>query len=208
MAKQINDSDELIRLAASGDGDARDALMAKHRSRLKRMVRIRIHPRLQRRIDESDVVQEALLDAAGRLDEYVGDQSVSFFLWLRQITTHKLIDLHRRHLGAARRDVRHEVSLHGGWLPSANSASLATQLLGGLTSPSAAAVKAETQQLVQEALSSMDPIDREVLALRHFEQLSNGEAAKVLAISQSACSNRYVRALARLKQLLPQFSGL
>jgi RNA polymerase sigma-70 factor (ECF subfamily) len=208
MPRRTNDSNELIRRAARGDNDAREALMAKHRSRLKRMVRVRLHPRLLRRVDESDVVQEAFLDAARRLDEYLRSPPVPFFLWLRQITAHKLIDVHRRHLGAARRDLRGEVALHGGWLPSASSASLAAQLLGRQTSPSAEAVKAEVQRVVQEALGNMDPMDREVLALRHFEQLSNGEAALVLGISESACSNRYVRALARLKQILRRFPGL
>jgi RNA polymerase sigma-70 factor (ECF subfamily) len=208
MPRGKNDSNELIRQAARGDRDAREALFARHRARLKRMVRVRLHPRLLRRIDESDVVQDVLLDASSRLDEYLQRPPVPFFLWLRRITAHKLVDVHRRHFLAARRDLRAEVPLHGGWLPSATSASLAAQLLGGLTSPSSAAVKAEMQRVIREALSQMDPLDREVMALRHFEQLSNGEAALVLEINESACSNRYVRALARLKQILRPFPGL
>jgi len=202
------DSAQLIRQAVAGDGDARDALFAQHRTQLKRLVRLRLHPRLSKRIDESDVVQEALLDAAQHVHEFRNDGSMPFFLWLRQITLHKLLDLHRRHLGAARRNVRLEVPLHGGLLPSATSASLAAQLLAGLASPSSAAAKAETQRLVQEALQSMDPIDREVLVLRHFERLNNCEAAQVLEIGASACSNRYVRALGRLKKIVKQIPGL
>ena len=185
--------------------NAAGELFAEHRSRLKRMVQLRLHPRLRRRIDESDVVQEALLDAARRLPEFEGS-GASIFVWLRQITVHKLLDVHRRHLGAARRDVRREILRYGG-LASATSASLAAQLQAGLTSPSSAAARKETQRLVQTALQSMDPIDREILVLRHFEQLSNGEAAQVLKIAESACSNRYVRALGRMKQILNQVSG-
>ena len=127
-----------------------------------------------------------------------------FFLWLRQLTGQKLIDLHRQHLGARMRDAGQEVSLYRGALPQASSQSLAAQLLGRLTSASQAAIRAETQLRVQEALNSMDPIDREVLALRHFEQLSNGETAQVLGLSESAASNRFVRALMRLKEIMAQ----
>jgi RNA polymerase sigma-70 factor (ECF subfamily) len=171
------------------------------------MVRLRLHPRLNQRLDESDVVQEAFFDAACRLQEFTSQGSITFFLWLRQITAHKLIDLHRRHLGASRRDIRLEVALPEPF-PSAMSASLAAQLLAGISSPSSAAAKAETQRLVQEALESMHEIDREVLALRHFERLSNAETAHVLQVSESACSNRYVRALGRLKQIIKQIPGL
>jgi RNA polymerase sigma-70 factor (ECF subfamily) len=207
MASPSHNSSHLVRLAAAGDATARDVLFAEHRMRLKRMVRLRLHPRLQARIDESDVVQDVLLEAARCLPEYASHPPLPFFLWLRRITLHKLIDLHRRHLGAARRDARVEVPIQGS-LPAATSAALAAQLLGGLTSPSGACAKKERQRLVQDALQGMDAIDREVLALRHFERLSNAEAAHVLEISESACSNRYVRALARLKVILKDVPGL
>ena len=116
------------------------------------------------------------------------------------MTGQRLLQVHRRHLGAAMRDAGREVSLYRGALPQASSASLAAQLLGRLTSASQAAVRAEMQVQLQEALNGMDPIDREVLALRHFEELSNGEAAEVLGLSKTAASNRYVRALGRLKE--------
>lgn len=208
MTSHRNDSSRSVRRTAEEDARAREALFAEHCERLKRVVRIRIHPRLHGRIDESDVVQEVLLEASRQLTEHAQDPPLSFFLWLRQIATHKLVDLHRRHLGAARRDARLEVSLHGAVSPAATSAALAAQLLAGLTSPSSAAIKKETRRLVQEALQSMDPIDCEVLMLRHFERLTNGEAAHVLEISESACSNRYVRALARLKKILNGVPGL
>ncbi|MEX2187377.1 MAG: sigma-70 family RNA polymerase sigma factor [Pirellulales bacterium] len=207
MTSDLNDSDLMLSRAIAGDDRARDTLFAKYRDRLKRMVRLRLHPQLHRRVDESDIIQEAFLEASRRLGEYESGVPCSFFLWLRQITSHKLVDVHRRHLGAARRDLRRELQLHGGLLPTATSASLAVQLLAGLTSPSGAAVKAEARQLIHDALQSLDPIDREVLALRHFEQLSNGEAARILEISESACSNRYVRALGRLRQIVKEIPG-
>jgi RNA polymerase sigma-70 factor (ECF subfamily) len=204
----LSDPKDLLTRAERGDVAARDALFALHRARLKRMVRLRLNPRLQRRVDESDVVQEALLEAAQRFPEFAARRPLPFFLWLRQLTSHKLVDVHRRHLGAACRDVRYELALHNGSYSAANSTSLAAQLLAGLTSPSNAAIKEERRRILHEALDSMDDIDREVLALRHFEQLSNMEAAQVLGIADSACSNRYVRALLRLKQILQQVADL
>jgi RNA polymerase sigma-70 factor (ECF subfamily) len=106
------------------------------------------------------------------------------------------------------RDAGQELSLYRGGLPMASSVSLAAQLLGRLTSPTLAAVRAEVQVRLQEALNSMDPLDREVLTLRHFEELSNGETALVLGIQKSAASNRYVRALKRLKDILSAMPGL
>src|SRR5215470_13235870 len=163
---------DLLDRAAAGDTAAVAELFSRYRKRLKRMVRLRLSRHLQGRLDDSDVLQDACLEAAKRLPEYLRDRPLPFFLWLRHITGQKLIDAHRRHLGAKMRDAACEVSLHRGAMPAASSASLAAQLLGRLTSPSLAAVKAETRIRVQEALNSMDPIDREVLALRHFEQLN------------------------------------
>jgi RNA polymerase sigma-70 factor (ECF subfamily) len=130
------------------------------------------------------------------------------FLWLRLVTGQKLIDLHRHHLGTKMRDAGVEVSLHRGALPVASSVSLAELLLGRLTSPTRAAQRAEMQLRLQEALNRMDPVDREVLILRHFEELSNVETAHVLGLEKTAASNRYIRALKRLKGVLSSFSGL
>src|SRR5262249_48261176 len=129
------------------------------------------------------------------------------YLWLRALTGQRLVDLHRRHLGAEMRDAGREVSLHRGALPTASSASLAQQLLAGLTSPAQAALRAGVQLRLQEALNSMDPVDREVLVLRHFEELSNVEAAEVLGIATAAASKRYIRALRRLKAILNAVPG-
>jgi len=198
----FSDPDDLLRRAGGGDQEAVAALFALHRERLERMVRLRMDRRLQGRIDSSDVLQETYLEAARRVAEFARQPTTSVYLWLRFLTAQKLVDLVRRHLGSKMRDAGQEISLHRGALPQASSVSLAAQLLGHFTSPSQAVIRAETQLRVQEALNSMDPIDREVLALRHFELLSNGEVAQVLGLTKAAASNRYIRALKRMKDVL------
>jgi RNA polymerase sigma-70 factor (ECF subfamily) len=207
MTENHSTSDDLIRRASSGDQEALAQVFALHRDRLRQMVRLRLDRRLQGRLDPSDVLQEAYLDFSRRLPDYARDPAMPFYLWLRFLTGQRLIDLHRQHLGTQMRDAGQEVSLYRGALPQASSASLAAQLLGRLTSASRAAIRAETQIRVQEALNRMDPIDREVLALRHFEMLTNEETATVLGIRKSAASNRYVRALQRLKEILTALPG-
>jgi RNA polymerase sigma-70 factor (ECF subfamily) len=202
MAGDRSDSDDLLRRAAAGDQQAVNDLFALHRDRLRAMVRLRLNPRLRGRVDPSDVLQDAFLEVGKHFAEYARDPKLPFFLWLRHITGQKLIMAHRRHLGAQARDADREVSLYRGALPQASSASLAAQLLGRFTSASEAVVRAELQVRVQEALNGMDPLDREVLALRHFELLTNAEVAAVLGVKKSAASNRYVRALERLKDVL------
>src|SRR5262245_48267334 len=207
MTENESESDDLLRRAKAGDEQARAELFARCRDRLRRMVRLRLDRRLQGRLDPSDVLQEAYLDYARRFPEFAANPGLPFYLWLRSLTGQRLIDLHRQHLGAKMRDANQEVSLYRGALPQASSVSLANQLLGRLTSASRAAVRAETQMRVQEALNGMDPMDREVLTLRHFEMLSNEETAQVLGLKKSAASNRYVRALKRLKDILAMLPG-
>ena len=207
MTSDSSETEDLLRRAASGERKALALLFEYYRDRLRQMVRLRLDRRLQGRLDPSDVLQEAYLDFARRLPEYIADPCMPFYIWLRFLTGQRLIDLHRQHLGAKMRDAGQEVSLYRGALPQASSVSLAAQLLGRLTSASRAAIRAETQLKVQEALNSMDPMDREVLTLRHFEMLSNDEAAAVLGIKKAAASNRYVRALKRLKDILAALPG-
>jgi RNA polymerase sigma-70 factor, ECF subfamily len=197
----------LLQQAVAGDEQAARELFARHRDRLKRMVHMRLSRRLQGRVDDSDVLQEAFLDASRRLPEYAADPRLPFYLWLRQLTGLKLAEIHRRHLGTQLRDADREVTLHRGGLPEADSVSLAAHLLGQLTTPSQAAIKAETRLMVQEALNSMDPVDREVLALKHFEQLSTSEIAEVLGMSKAGAGSRYLRAIKRLKEILSQIPG-
>ena len=207
MIEQPDNESVLLDRAADGDQAAVDELFSMHRDRLKSMVRLRLSRRLQGRVDDSDVLQEAFVDLSRKLPEYLQNRDLPFFLWLRHITGLKLKEIHRRNLGTQLRDVDREVSLHRGALPEANSVSLAAHLLGTLTSPSQAAIKAEQRLYVQEALNSMDPVDREVLALKHFEQLSIREIAAVLDMSKAGAGSRYLRAIERLKDALSRIPG-
>jgi RNA polymerase sigma-70 factor (ECF subfamily) len=197
----------LLRRSAQGDQAAWGELLERHRDRLRRMVMLRLDRRLQGRVDASDVLQEAYIEASRRLADYLGRPDMPFFVWLRFLVGQKLLEEHRRHLGVQARDAGREVALHQGALPEATSAALAAQLLGRLTSPSRAAQRAERKVLLEEALGRLDPLDREILALRHFEQLTNGEAAAVLGLDRSAASKRYARALVRLKDALAGLPG-
>jgi len=204
-----DETDELLPRAAAGDTVALAALFARHRKRLRQMVRLRLDRRLQGRVDPSDVLQEAYLDLAKKVTEYVRRRpELSVYLWLRLVVGERMQRIHRRHLGAAMRDAGREVSLHRGALPQASTASLAAQLLGRFTTASEALIRAEVRLQVQEALNQMEPIDREVIALRHFEELSNSEVAQVLGIRPQAASNRHLRALARLQAILKDVPGL
>jgi RNA polymerase sigma-70 factor (ECF subfamily) len=207
MADESGEIQGQLRRLAAGDPLALTELFTRYRDRLRRMVKLRLDRRLQGRIDASDVLQEAYLDMARRAPEYAANPTMPLFLWLRLLTGQRLLMVHRQHLGARMRDAGQEVSLYRGALPQASSVSLAAQLLGRMTSPSLAAVRAEMQLKLQEALNGMDPIDREVLALRHFEELSNGETAAVLGLQKAAASNRYIRALKRLKDVLSSTPG-
>jgi RNA polymerase sigma-70 factor (ECF subfamily) len=199
---------DLLRRATQGDGAALAELFTLHRDRLRRMVRLRLDRRLQGRVDPSDVLQDAFVDLAAKLPEYANRPTTPFFLWLRLVVGERLLRVHRHHLGAAMRDAGREISIRHGSFPGASSASLAAQLLGQSTSASRAALRAEVQGLLQEAIDGMDPVDREVIALRHFEELTNDEAAAVLGLTKAAASKRYVRAMLRLKEALGSTPGL
>jgi RNA polymerase sigma-70 factor (ECF subfamily) len=206
----IGDSSETNRLldrAATGDGASWGALLTRHEARLRRMVAFRLDPRLRGRVDASDVIQEVHLEASRHLPDYLKEPGMPLFLWLRGIAGHKLLEVHRHHLGTPMRDARREIALCRGGLPGATSAAIAAQLLGHATRPSEAAMRAETRVRLQEALNSMDPLDREILALRHIEQLTNSEAARVLGIKEAAAGKRYLRALERLREVLRSMPG-
>ena len=202
-----SETEKFLKAAAGGGTPDWGALLARHRERLRRMVMLRLDQRLQGRVDPSDVLQEAFLEAAKHLKDYLSRPAMPFYLWLRSITGHKLSALHRQHLGTNMRDAGREVSLYRGSLPETSSAALAAHLIGQDTRPSEAAVRAERKILLQAALNSMDVIDREVLALRHFEQLSLAEVAQVLDIKEKAAGKRYLRALQRLKNILRAIPG-
>jgi RNA polymerase sigma-70 factor (ECF subfamily) len=197
----------LIERVQAGDTQALNEIFTRHRERLRRMVDMRLDHRLQARVDASDVIQDAYVEVVERLDEYLRDPRLPFFLWLRLVVGERLLKLHRHHLGTQMRDAGREVALYRGALPQASSAALAAQLLGQHTSPSQAAVRAERVLRLQEALNTLDPLDREILALRHFEELTSAEAARVLEIEEEAAAKRYVRALRRLKKILAALPG-
>jgi RNA polymerase sigma-70 factor, ECF subfamily len=207
MTSEETEYDPLIQRALAGEEAALAELFDTHRTRLKRMVTLRMDSRLQARVDASDVLQEAYLDLAQRLPEYAEQAKYPFFLWLRLITKRRLAQVHRKHLDAAMRNADLEVSLNRQTTGQASTFFLASQLIGQFTSPSQQVIRAEMQVKLQEVLNSMDPNDREILALRHFEELSNEETAQVLEISTSAASKRYVRALRRLKGALEKIPG-
>jgi RNA polymerase sigma-70 factor (ECF subfamily) len=205
-----NNSAETARLleqARASDHTALNEVFARHRERLRRMVELRLDRRLQARIDASDVIQEAYVEAFRRLGEYLAQPSYPLFLWLRLIVGERLLKLHRHHLGTQMRDAGLEVSIYRGALPAASSAALAAHLLGKHTSPTQAAVRAERMMRLQEALNTLDPVDREVLSLRHFEEMSLAETALSLGIEESAAAKRYIRALKRLKAILASMPG-
>ncbi len=183
--------------------------LSEQHDRLRRMIALRLDQRLRGRIDPSDVIQEAFLEATERLPEYIRQSDpMPPFLWIRFLTLQRLQIIHRRQLDTKSRDPAREISIHGGAFPAASSAALAAQLLGRDTRASHAAIRAEEKRQLQEALDRMDAIDREVLVLRHFEQLSNGECARVMGLSESAATKRHLRALGRLKAMLSALEGL
>jgi len=200
-------AENLAPRAGMNDQDRLAASFEEHRGRLRKMIELRLDPRLRGRVDPSDVIQEAFLEASARLPEYQRNPAVPLFVWLRFITGQRLMIAYRRHLGTRARDAGREVSLDQGMGLAATSAVLAHQLLGHLTTPSQAAVRAERKALLENSLERMDPVDREVLFLRHFEELSNSETAGTLGISPTAANNRYVRALRRLRSALDAVPG-
>jgi RNA polymerase sigma-70 factor (ECF subfamily) len=207
MDNSSADSVDLIERARAGDREALNSLFGRYRDRLRRMVELRLDTRLQARLDASDVIQEAYVEVVERLGGYLRDPQLPPFLWLRLIVGERLMKLHRHHLGTQMRDVGREVSLFRGALPAASSAALAARLLGRHTSPTQAAVRAERLLRLQEALNTLEPMDREVLSLRHFEELTAAEAAQVLGITEGAAAKRYLRALKRLKEALAALPG-
>ena len=205
MPTGTDENDDRLRLAAQGDAGSWEAIVAESRQRLRRMVAFRLDHRLQGRVDPSDVLQDAYLEAWQDLNAYLRLPAMPFFLWLRGIAGNKLRELHRHHLGTQMRDPRREISIRDGAVPETTTTALAAGLLDNLTRASEAAIGLELKTRLQDALNAMDPLDREVLALRHFEQLSPAETAQVLGIKEKAAGMRYVRALRRLKEIL---SGL
>jgi RNA polymerase sigma-70 factor (ECF subfamily) len=202
-----SDLADMARRVQAGDRSALGALFEHYRERLLRMVDLRLDSRVRGRLDPADVLQDAFVDAVTDLDRYRRDPRTPPFLWLRAIVAERMALVHRQHLGVKMRDAGREVALYREALPQASTAALASMLLGRLTSPTQAAQRAERLLRIQEALNSLDPIDREVLSLRHFEQLNRAEAALALGISEEAGAKRYIRALKRMKDVMSKMPG-
>ena len=186
----------------AGDQQALVEFFAIHRERLQVAVALRMDARIRGRIDPADVMQEAFLEASNRLHELAKHTSLEPYVWLRTLTLQRLLILHRRHLDAQVRDARRDVSIENVLALDVSSVALAAQLISSGTSPSGILARAEESERLHKALDQLDPQDREMLALRHFEQLSNVDAAGVLGITTPAASQRYYRALKRLKGIL------
>lgn len=204
MPPHTDDDATLVTRLSQGDPTALQQLFDRHRARLRNMIEVRMDARLRRRVDPDDVLQESFLAAESRI-AHAGEHSG--YVWLRLIVVQTMTDLYRRHLGSQMRDAKQEVSRAGGGYDSAN---LSAAFVGHLTSPTHAARRAELREQIGEILQTMQPIDREVLMLRHFEEVTNSEIAELLEITPKAASIRYVRALGRVREILerlPDFDG-
>lgn len=207
------DTQQLLDAAQAGDAAARERLWTRHRGALHKLVALRLDRGIQGRVDVSDVVQDALVEADRRLEEYLRHaSSIPFHLWLRQIARDRMIDAHRRHRGAERRSIDREQAPPSPSMFADRSAfDLAAQLRDGRElTPAAALLQRELETRFREALEKVDPMDREILELRHIEQLSNRDTALALGLSEPAAGMRYLRALRRLRALLeetPSLSG-
>jgi RNA polymerase sigma-70 factor (ECF subfamily) len=196
-------SDDQRRLTSGGAETLAD-LFSSYRGMLERMIEFRLDPRVRGRLDAADVIQEAYLEIARRLPEYLAKPLVSPFVWMRQLAFQTLVDLQRGHFREKRSPLR-EAASGANSNPDGTSIALAAFLIAEITSPSQAAVRAEETAQLTAALQDMNELDREVLALRHFEMLSNQQVAEILGISITAASNRYVRAVTRLGEIIKNY---
>ncbi len=196
------ETQELLDQARRGEGGAVDRLLASHREPVRRMIDLRLDPAIAARLDASDVVQDVLLEASRRLDAYLRDPAMPFHLWLRHIARDHLIDAHRRHRVAQRRGVDREQPIVPAALADRSSLELAAQFLDQELTPASAAIRHEMERRLHSAIAELDEDDREVILMRHFEQMSNQEVAALLGLTEAAASMRHLRALRRLKALL------
>jgi RNA polymerase sigma-70 factor (ECF subfamily) len=197
MNEEPAETTGLLERLNAGDRDALAGLFDYYRARLQKMVRLRMDARLAGRLDDSDVLQEAYLDAARQVQGYLRQPRVAFYVWLRGLAWERLLNLQRQHLGAQCRAVGRELAL-----PAESSALLVRSLLARGPSPSEALLQEELRQRLQRALAKLEPEDREVILMRHYENMSNGEVAQALGLGDSGATMRYGRALYRLKEIL------
>ena len=207
MWPNSEETQELIVQAARGDAAASNQLLERHRQALVRMIACRMDPMLKRRLDASDIVQEVLADANRRLDDYLADPKLPFHLWLRHMARDRIIDAHRRHRGAARRSIDRERPLAQGAAADESAIDLAAMLTDRELTPAAQAMRRELEERFRAALDDLDETDREVILMRHYEQLSNQEVAEALGLTQAASGMRYLRALRRLRTIVNDISS-
>jgi RNA polymerase sigma-70 factor (ECF subfamily) len=201
MAPNDADLEELLGRATAGDCAACQHLLARYRDRLRQMVAVRLDRRLAARLDPSDVVQEALLEAAQKLPGYLRERPLPFYPWLRRLAWEHLVKMHQRHLGARKRSTTREEQGLGG-LPDESVQELAGRLVASGTSPSNHLLRQELRQRVQAGLADLAESDREVLVMRYLEQMALSDIAAVLGVSEGAVKMRHTRALQRLCSLL------
>ncbi len=205
MAKSIwpqDDQTETLLVAArDGDSDAVNRLLEKHRAPIRRLVELRLDRKVQQRVDVSDVVQDVMIEASGRLDRYLEDPAMAFHLWLRQIAWDRIIDTYRRHRVSAKRSMDREQPMAVAGNPDSSTMELAIQLCDPGLTPAAAATQREIAVKVEDAIERLGDTDREIILMRHYEHLSNQEIAEVLGVNPPAASMRYLRALRKLKEL-------
>ncbi len=190
---------ELLAKAGNGNEDAVNELLERHRDAVRKLIRMRLDQRIQRRVDVSDVLQDVLIEANRRLQDYIKNPVMSFHLWLRQIAKDRMIDAFRRHRGSAKRSVDREQSLTAPQGSEQSSILLSQQLQDHELTPAAAATQKELAKKVEEAIGKLGPQDYEIIVMRHYEQLSNREVAEALELTEPAASMRYLRAIKRLK---------
>ncbi|MFG0265388.1 MAG: sigma-70 family RNA polymerase sigma factor [Rhodopirellula sp. JB055] len=199
-----DNTDVLLQAARQGDPEAVNQLLDRHRGPIRRLVEVRLDRKVQRRVDVSDVVQEVLVEASGRLQKYLDDPVMAFHLWLRQIAWDHIIDTYRRHRVSAKRNMDREQPIGGGGPVDESSVNLAIQLCDPAMTPAAVATQREIAVQVEAAIEKLDEGDREIILMRHYEHLSNLEIAEVLNLNPPAASMRYLRAVRRLKSVLEE----
>ncbi|QDT08149.1 sigma-70 family RNA polymerase sigma factor [Planctomycetes bacterium K23_9] len=208
MAKSIwplsDQTEELLAAAKTGNSDAINALLEKHRGAVRRLVELRLDRKVQRRVDVSDVVQDVMIEASGRLDKYLDDPVMAFHLWLRQIAWDRIIDTYRRHRVSAKRNMDREQPMTAATGPDQSTMDFAGQLCDPAMTPATAATQREIAERVETGIELLGDQDREIIIMRHYEHLSNQEIAEVLGLNAPAASMRYLRAVRRLREVLEE----
>jgi RNA polymerase sigma-70 factor (ECF subfamily) len=207
MWPNTDETQQLLAAVRAGDATARNQLLERHREALRRMIALRMDPRLAPRVDASDIVQDVLVEANRRLSDYLAKAGMPFHLWLRHLAKDRMIDAHRMHRGAARRSLDREQALDRPANDEHSAFDLAAMIRDRDLTPAAAATHHELEQRFQAAVEQLEDTDREVILMRHFEQLSNGEVAQALELSDAAAGMRYLRAMRRLRELLQEPSS-